>query len=298
MASMKWLLGLVGAVLTGAVTTVGCSGRAAAPATTAASAPEDDASSSLLERHRYHHPGAVTLFIAMSLDTLAVSPDQTVAVGKLQTELDARMEPARLADQGLLAALADGVAAGGFDTTRVDAAVAQVAAAVALVQDASASTLDALHEVLTPLQRATLMDKVESHWAVWQAANADDPAQPSASHLAALATDLELTPEQVDKIRAGLEGGVHDPAPLDRKAIAAHLVNLDEAFRSDKFEAKSLPPASEANAHAAGWGAAHMAHFVETVSPLLTPEQRGLLAQSLREHATHEPAARGERADP
>jgi Spy/CpxP family protein refolding chaperone len=298
MASMKCTLCLIAAVLTSAMAAVGCGGRAAAPATTAASAPEDDASASLLERHRYHHPGAVTLFIAMSLDTLAVSPDQTVAVGKLRTELDARMEPARLADQALLAALADGVAAGGFDTTRVDAAVAKVVAAVALVQDASASALDALHDVLTPLQRATLMDKVESHWAVWQAANAEDPAQPSASRLAALATDLELTPEQMEKIRAALDGGGHEPAPLDRQAIAAHLVGLEEAFRSDKFEAKALPPASDANAHAAGWGAAHMAHFVETVSPLLTPEQRGLLAQSLREHANHEPAARGERADP
>lgn len=298
MASRKCTRGLIAAVLTSAVASVGCGGRAAAPATTAASAPEDDTSSSVLEHHRYHHPGAVTLFITMSLDTLAVSPEQAAAVGKLRRELDARMDPARLADQGLLAALADGVAAGGFDTTRVDAAVAQVVAAVALIQDASASTLDALHDVLTPLQRATLMDKVESHWAVWQAANADDPAQPSASRLAALATDLELTPEQVEKIRAGLDAGVHEPAPLDRQAIAAHLVGLDEAFRSDKFEAKALAPASDANAHAAGWGAAHMAHFVETVSPLLTPEQRGWLAQTLREHENHETASRGDRGDP
>jgi Spy/CpxP family protein refolding chaperone len=39
------------------------------------------------------------------------------------------------------------------------------------------------------------------------------------------------------------------------------------------------------------WGAAHSAHFLETVSPVLTPEQRAKLAQMLREHATHNPSA-------
>ena len=295
MASMKRTVGLVAAMLAGAVATGGCGGHAAAAPATAASAPEDDTSSSLVERHRYHHHGAVTLFIAMSLDTLAVSPEQKVAVEKLRTELDARMEPARVADQGLLAALADGVAAGGIDASRVDAAVAQVTAAVALVHEASTSALDALHDVLTPLQRATLMDKVESHWAVWQNANADDPARPSASHLAELATDLELTPDQVEKIGTGLGGMVKEAAPLDRQEVAAHLKGFGDAFRSDKFEAKALTTASDANAHAAGWGAAHMAHFVETVSPLLTTEQRGVLAHRLREHANHDPAARGDK---
>ena len=295
MAVMKCAVGLLAAAMAGAVATAGCGSGAAAPAATAARAPEDDASSGLMERHRYHHHGAITLFIAMSLDTLGVSPEQKVAVEKLRTELDARMEPARIADQTLLATLADGVAAGGIDTSRVDAAVAQVAAAVALVHDASTSALDALHEVLTPLQRATLMDKVESHWAVWQNANAGDPARPSASQLAELTTDFDLTPDQVEKIGAGLGGMDREGTRLDRQAVAAHLKAFGDAFRSDTFEAKAMTTASDVNAHAAGWGAAHMAHFVETVSPLLTTEQRGLLAQRLREHASHDPAPRSDK---
>jgi Spy/CpxP family protein refolding chaperone len=295
MMATKRALGLMAAVLAGTVATVGCGGGTAAPAATAASAPEDEVSSGLMERHRYHHHGAVTLFIAMSLDTLAVSPEQKVAVEKLRTELDARMEPARVADQALLAALADGVAAGGIDAARVDAAVAQVAAAVALVHEASTSALDALHDVLTPLQRATLMDKVESHWAVWQNANVGDPARPSARQLAELATDLDLTPDQVAAIGAGLGGMAREARPLDSQEVAAHLKGFGDAFRSDKFEAKALTTASDVNAHAAGWGAAHMAHFVETVSPLLTTEQRGLLARQLREHASHDPAAKGDK---
>ncbi len=295
MASMKGRTGLIAALLAAAMATVGCAGASSAPPATAAGAPEDEASSSLVERHRYHHHGGVTLFIAMSLDTLGVSPEQRAAVEKVRAELDARMEPARAADQALLTALADGVAAGAIDATKVDAAVAQVASSVALVHDASTSALDALHEVLTPLQRATLMDKVESHWAVWQNANAGDPARPSASHLAELAKDLDLSPDQVDKIGVALGGGTAAAPPLDRQKVAAHLKGFDDAFRGDKFEAKSLTTASDANAHVAGWGAAHMAHFVETVSPLLTTEQRAALAERLREHANHEPTAKDDK---
>ena len=50
-------------------------------------------------------------------------------------------------------------------------------------------------------------------------------------------------------------------------------------------------PASGANAHLVGWGAAQMAHFVETASPVLTSEQRAKLAQRLRDHASHNPSA-------
>jgi Spy/CpxP family protein refolding chaperone len=43
----------------------------------------------------------------------------------------------------------------------------------------------------------------------------------------------------------------------------------------------------------AGWGGAHMAHFIEGVSPVLTPEQRAKFVQQLREHASHNPSSEG-----
>ena len=137
-------------------------------------AADDDATAGLMEHHRYHHHGGVTLFIAMSLDTLGVSPEQRAAVEKIRTDLHARMEPARAAEQNLMTTLADGLAAANLDTAKVDAAVAQVTAAAAAVHDASADALNELHAVLTPPQRAALVDKVEAHWAVWQKANAEE----------------------------------------------------------------------------------------------------------------------------
>jgi Spy/CpxP family protein refolding chaperone len=298
MSLMARRISVVATVLLGAQAMVGCGGSVATtpPSTTAASttaADDDDAAAGLMEHHRYHHHGGVMLFIAMSLDTLGVSSERRAAVEKIRTDLHARLEPARIAEQNLLVTLADGLNATSFDTTKVDAAVQEVSAAAATVHDASADALNELHAVLTPAERAALVDKVESHWAVWQKANADETgfAKSDDSHLSTLATDLNLTPEQTDKIRAGLGDAMKGVPRLDPQEISAHIRAFDDAFRGDKFDAKALTTANGANAHLAGWGAAHMAHFVEVIAPVLTPEQRTKLAQRLREHATHDPSA-------
>jgi Spy/CpxP family protein refolding chaperone len=297
MASMAHKIGIVATVLFGAGAMVACGGSAtnSAPAATAVAptAADDDVAEGLMEHHRNHHHGGVTLFIAMSLDTLGVSPEQEAAVEKIRRELHAKMEPARAAEQSVVAMLADGLAAGTIDAAKVDAGVAQATAAAGASHDASADALNELHSVLTPPQRAALVDKVEAHWAVWQKANAEATASatPQGSHLATLAMDLGLTTEQVDKIRANLAEGMKPVPRLDPQEIAAHLRAFGDAFRGETFDAKTLTTAGGADAHIVGWGTAHMAHFVETVSPVLTPEQRAAYAQSLREHSNHNPSA-------
>jgi Spy/CpxP family protein refolding chaperone len=299
MAWMTRRIGIVATVLFGARAMVGCGGSAAnspPPATAAAATDDDDeATPGLMEHDRYHHHGGVTLLIAMSLDTLGVARDQRAAVEKIRTDLHARMEPARAAEQNLVGTLADELAAGNIDAAKVDAGVARVTAAAAAVHDAAADALNELHTVLTPPQRSALVDKVESHWAVWQKANAEDtrPANPDGGHLAILTTDLGLTPDQAERIRAGLGEGMKAVPRLDPQEIATHLRAFGDAFRGEKFDARALSTASSANARMVGWGAAHMAHFVETVTPVLTPDQRAKLAERLRGHASHNPSAEG-----
>jgi Spy/CpxP family protein refolding chaperone len=231
----------------------------------------------------------VTLLVALSLDTLGISPEERPAVEKIRRDLHARMAPARAAQQRLAAALADGVATAKLDATTVDAAIAEVSAAAATVHDVSTDALNELHAVLTPPERAALVDKVEAHWSVWQKANAEetDPSNPEGSRLAMLTTDLGLTQNQVDKIRAGLSAGMKAVPRLDPQEVATYIRAFGDAFRSEKFDAKALTGANSANAHLAGWGAAHLAHFVEAVSPVLTPEQRAEFARKLGEHTSH-----------
>ena len=283
-------------VLMAGVGLVACAGGSAdrqPAASPTPSAAADDATADLTEHHRYHHHGGVTLFIAMSLDTLGVSPEQRAAVEKIRTDLHARLEPARIAEQSLVATLAEGLTSATIDVAKVDTGVAHVIAAASSAHEASAAALNDLHSILTPVQRGALVDKVDAHWAVWQKANADETgsAKLDGGHLAMLATDLGLSPDQVEKIRAGLGDGMKAVPRLDPQEIEAHLRAFGDAFRSDSFDANALPTASGADAHMIGWGAANLAHFVEVAGPVLTQEQRIELAERLREHAAHDPSA-------
>jgi Spy/CpxP family protein refolding chaperone len=285
---------IVAAMMLGACWTTACGGGSAqskAPAT-ADSPGDDDVAAGLLEHHRHHHHGGVTLFIAMSLDTLGVSPDQRATVEALRSDLHARMEQARAAEQSLVATLADGLAAGSIDTAKVDLALARLTAAAGALPDASADALNRLHDVLTPPQRNALVDKVQAHWAVWQKENAAETgASRPEGRLATLQEDLELTTAQVDRIRAALADETRSVPKLDRAAVATHLRSFSDAFRNERFDARTLTTASSANVQLVGWGGGHVARFVEAVSPVLTQDQRTTLAQELREHASHDPSA-------
>ena len=299
MGSVARSAGIVTMLLCGSWATVNCGGKSAntpPPATAASAAGDDDVTAGLIEHHRYHHHGGVTLIIAMSLDTLGVSPEQRAAVEKIRSDLHNRMEPAHAAEQKLVGMLADGLSAGNLDAASVDEAVAQVAAAAATVHDASIDALNELHAVLTPPERAALIDKVQAHWAVWEKANTQeaDTANPEHGQLATLTKELGLTPDQVNKTRAGLADGMKAVPHLVPQEIETHLRAFGDAFQSEKFDAKSLATANGANAHLAGWGAARLAHLVEALSPVLTLDQRAKFAQTLREHAAHNPSHQGE----
>ena len=268
---------------------------APAPAESAAAAapapsPEDeDASADLGEYHRHHHHGGVTMFIAMSLDSLGVSPDQAAKIEKIQGDLFAKMEPAHVAEQKVLNLLADGIAAGKIDEAKVKAAIEGVKASSSGVHAAVTKSLNDLHAALTPEQRAALVDKVEAHWEAWKNTNNQDEAagdEAHPGHLDRVAKDLDLTADQVTKIRATFGERVSKhPLKFDASQVDAHIQEFGTAFKSDKFDAKALKHGAFAHQHVAVWGTWRMAHFYEAVGPVLTPEQRTKLSAELKEHA-------------
>jgi Spy/CpxP family protein refolding chaperone len=289
-------------LLVGAVAAAGCASRpeTRSPATTPGTATQgldDTETYALREHHRYHH-GGETLFLAMSLETLGVSPEQREAVEKIRTDLRAAMEPLRAAEHRLLAALADDLARGVPDPPRANAAVLEVSYAAATAHDASIAALNALHALLTPPQRAALADKVESHWAIWRAENVEDrdvAASAAHGHLAALSAELDLTPEQQQRIRAALapQGGQGEIVrPFDRERAGARLRALAQAFRAPQFDARAVDREQPA-AGLAGWGAAHLARVVAAMGPILTTDQRARLVQKLIDHASHAGSAEG-----
>ncbi len=284
----------------GTLGTLGCAGKSAngapAAAPSAMAPATDEAMAGLLEHHRYHHHGGVTLFIAMSLDTLGVADAKRAAVQKIQADLRAHLQPALAADQKLVATLADGVAASNVDGAKVDAALSDVVVAAGLVRDASTDALNQLHALLDPAERAALIDKVEAHWAVWQSANAEDNATTTSdeSHLAVLASDLGLSDAQVANAEQRLGPTLQPATRVNAPEMSASIKKFGDAFRGESFDAHTFTAESGPNgadARMAGWGAAYLAHLIEALSPELTPEQRTKLSERLRAHAGHDPQA-------
>jgi hypothetical protein len=262
------------------------------PATaTKAAASDDEIALALMEHHRFHHHGGITLFIALGLDTLGVPEDRRAAVFAVRNDLLANLEPGRLAEQAFITTLADGVSAGTIDGAAADGGIARLRAAAQDVFGRSTDALNRLHALLLPPERAALIDKVNAHWAVWQDVNAEEPgsAPHQEGHLASLQADLGLTQFEVDRIREALAR--QPPPPFDANQIDGEIRAFDGAFAGDRFDAKALASANDANARMVAWAAQHLASFLRAATPSLTPEQRSALADRLRGHAAHNPSA-------
>ena len=266
-----------------------------APATTRRAAPaEDQAVSELMAHHRHHHHGGIARFIALSLDTLGVEDARRAQVDKLHSDLHAQMTPARDAEKNILTTLADGIAAGSVDKVKVDSAIAALGTVAEAQREASLNTINELHAALSPPERAALVEKVQAHWAVSRQVNHEDAVgrREGSGRLAELTKDLSLTAHEVNKISAALPAASARPrGEFDPKKVEAHVQAFATAFESDSFDAKTVM--SNADSDLATHGATRMAHFYETVTPLLTPEQRTKLAEHLREHANYQSVASG-----
>jgi Spy/CpxP family protein refolding chaperone len=251
---------------------------------------EDESTADLKEHHRHHHHGGFAMFVAMSLDTLGTTPEQSASITKIQADLHAKMLPAHDAEKNVLSVLADGIAAGKIDQAKVDAAVAAVGTAAAGVHDAVADSMNQLHTTLTPPQRAALVSKVEAHLDVWHHANAaEEPAEKDAhgGHLGKLAKDLGLSADQVEKARAAFKASMAGAPHFDRAEADAHVKAFGTAFASDTFDARKVTTGGPANAHLAAFGVTRMTKLYEAVTPVLTADQRAKLADALRRHANY-----------
>ena len=305
---MRTLVLLCSTLLVAALT-LGChesgtSGTGPAPAPVAkvqtplgpASAPADEAgdqtpadheaTAALRAHHRHHHHGGLAMFVALSLDTLGTDDAKRPQIEKLQADLHERMKPAREAERNLNKELADEIAAGTFDQAKLDAAMVKVSTASEAVHAATGDALNKLHALLTPEERAQLVEKVRAHWAVWRQVNheAKPGGREKSGRLAQLTTDLALTPEQADKIAAALKTAMADiHRNFDHDAAKKHIEAFETAFASGKFDAKALSTTAGANGTFAGHGSKRTVLFYKTVTPLLTPEQRAKLADQLRE---------------
>jgi len=240
----------------------------------------------LRDHHRHQHRGGVTQFVAMGLDTVGPSDAARPVVERVQRDLYACMVATGDLRRELDLTIAEGVAAGAVDLAKVDGLIGRLDVTAAGVRDCSVVAMNQLHSALSTPERAELVDKVEANLEVWGQVNSDEDAagRGAGGRLGALALELSLTPDQVDRAAAALHLALSGQSGrFDRAKVDADVQAFAVAFEADSIDASTT--LTYANPRLTSHGAQRSAIFYETVTPLLTAGQRTTLAEHLRARA-------------
>jgi Spy/CpxP family protein refolding chaperone len=219
-----------------------------------------------------------------ALGDVPLTAMQRTAIEQLATDAEARHAASRAAHKDLVLALAAQVEIGRIDRTALQPKLDVVVAAMQGAQPADRAALEQLHAILNADQRTAFVDALEARIA-------ERTGQAHDKHpLATWAADLGLTEDQKTQIKDAMKqrfqamhaGADHDKAPW---AEAHHQgAKVMAAFKQDRFVMAEVAPQQDLSqkAHAMS---EHMLGVAEVALPILTPQQRTIAAQKLREHA-------------
>ena len=273
---------LVGALAFAAPASAAPSPPVAQPAQSAQPAP-----AAHVHAHRAHNaPGDL---LGDALSDVTLRPDQRAAVDQVKKDASAKRAAVKKANKALLEALAAQVQAGAFDRAALESSVDDVTSAVADEAKAQRASLDKLHALLDKTQRIQLASAMEARLArdAREAVGGDKRA--ARDEFRKLAGDVKLTPEQRKAVSAFLKEPAKDAK--DVKEEREHHAQAKErekkqldAFRADKYQADQSLPAAAARLNPPQ-DIARLLTVTQHLVPLLTPEQRTVAADKLRERA-------------
>jgi Spy/CpxP family protein refolding chaperone len=237
--------------------------------------------------------GAVRFF-GQALGDVPLSPAQRSEIEQLAAEADARHADERAARGDLLNLLAAQVQSGALDRAALQPKLDAVTAALQKAQPADRAAIERLHAILTPDQRVALVDAVKARF------HERMGKMRGAHPLKKMADDLQLTDDQRAQLRAAFrahfegEKAAHDGLAGGRFAGDGGAgwdhgmrrgAKVLSAFEGDHFVLDEIaPPIDLPNAVAQKSG--HFLTAAEVALPILTPAQRAVAAQKLRDRAT------------
>jgi hypothetical protein len=274
--------------------TPACSGQGEGPVSTEATEGEPAEPSvgeqGLTEAEEAGEPGGRLLqkMLRESLRQANLRPDQQVAVREIQQDVRTKTRTAREARRALVLTVADGVATGAIDDTKVGAGLDALVREVELAKPVVQEGLNRLHRTLDPAQREAVVRALGS-----QLRGRRDRMEGRgglrgvvAMRLGRLATTLELTPEQKQVLRERLReefqrgGGLQDK----RGEHVARLQEVGSAFVTPGFDARQLDLGKEAP-ELTRKVTTRLVGLTKVVAAELTTGQREKLAQMIRERA-------------
>lgn len=237
--------------------------------------------------------------VADALAQVPLRADQRATIEQMGKDAETRMEPARKARADLMNAIADQVQAGTIDRAALQPKIDAITAAHQAAQPGNRAAFEKLHDLLTPDQRAAFVTAMDAEHGNHQGG----PGAGMRGRMQKWATDLGLSQDQKDKIKAGMEArwqahlattvaGGDSTAAVKDGAMAAQGMKMHaqykamlESFKGDTFKMDQVAPVQDHKAMANGM-AGHMLGMLETALPVLTPDQRNIAANKVREHAT------------
>lgn len=227
--------------------------------------PQVDQDWSTSEAWRSAHEGLVGAALHLpSLTSAQRSAIEQIAQQRRSTDVGVKQ-----ADALVMRMLAQQVEQGTIKPQLLQPGIGAEQSAAAARSTVDANTLNQLHAILTADQRDELIDRVESRIAQMQQQHSEEPFQ------GPLTQQLQLTPDQSTQIRANLQA---QGTPRTGAAEAqGRMTTFFDAFRGDSFDATQF-----ARVRAPG---EHLERLVQAMMPVLTTQQRAVLAAQLRKAA-------------
>jgi Spy/CpxP family protein refolding chaperone len=267
---------LVPLAITLAVPAFGCSGTVS---TEAAVATPEAATTRAAVAQTTHGPLKLA---GAALGDVPLTASQRVAIEKLATDTEARHAGARAARKDLVLTLAAQVQAGQIDRAALQPKIDALVAGMQMAQPADRAAFEQLHAVLTADQRVAFVDALQAR--IGQRVGQVIEKHP----LKQWAEDLGLTEDQRSQIKDAMKqqwqaaGHGHDGAPWAE--AKEHGAKIMGAFKQDRFVMDEVSPAMDVAAKAQKM-TDHMLGIAQIALPVLTPQQRAIAAQKLRDRA-------------
>jgi len=227
--------------------------------------------------------------VGEALGDVPLTASQRTHIEQLAADAEARHGDARAARKDLTLALAAQVQGGRIDRAALTPKIDALAAALKKAQPADRASFEQLHAILGADQRVAFVDALEAHigerMGGWR----------HKGPLKQWAEDLKLTDDQQTQIRTALKGHFGGPPGHDEDHHGkAHRGERGEghergakvlaAFKQDRFVIDEVLPAKDVSKQVA-----HMTDrflgIVEAILPILTPDQRTMAAQKIRDKA-------------
>lgn len=275
MSMRSLLVGLPVSVALAAVS-LGCSGTASTEP--AVAAPEGATTRAPVAQNTH---GPLKL-IGDALGDVPLTASQRTAVEKLAADTEARHVGSRGARKDLAMALAAQVQAGALDCPALQPKIDALVATLRQAQPADRASFEQLHAILSPDQRTAFVDAIEARVA-------ERMGQLRDKHpLKQWATDLGLSDQQRSQIKAAMqaqwqanaEGQGHVPWA----DMTEHHAKVMAAFKQDRFVLDEVAPAKDVGEKAQKMSDRFLS-LAQAALPVLTPEQRAIAAQKIRDRA-------------